>query len=94
MEEEEDSTHAVIEEGELDFRDLAARALEKTGMKTEERMRVANNLPPTALPQDRPALVEANNDEIMYGLTFNLPNAGLGVVEPNIPPAEPTLGDD
>ena len=30
----------------------------------------------------------------MYELTFDLPDAGLGVVEPNIPPAEPTLGDD
>jgi hypothetical protein len=30
----------------------------------------------------------------MYELTFNLPDAGLCVTEPNIPPAEPTLGDD
>jgi hypothetical protein len=53
-----------------------------------------NKLPPTALLQDRPALVEADNDEIVYDLTFDLPDAGLGVVEPNIPPAEPTLRDD
>jgi hypothetical protein len=53
-----------------------------------------NNLPPAALLQDGPALVEADNDEIVYELTFDLPNAGLGVLEPNIPPAEPTLGDD
>jgi hypothetical protein len=30
----------------------------------------------------------------VYELTFDLPNAGLGVVESNVLPAEPTLGDD
>jgi hypothetical protein len=94
LEDKEDSTHAVIEEEEPNFSDLAARALENAGVDTEERIQAANNLPPAALPQDGPALVEANNDEIMYQLTFNLPYAGLGVIEPNIPPAAPTLGDD
>jgi hypothetical protein len=30
----------------------------------------------------------------VYELTVDLPNTGLGVVEPNIPPAEPSLGDN
>ncbi len=84
----------MIEKEEPNFRDMAARALDDAGIDTEERIRAANNLPPAALPQDGPALVEADNDKIVYELTFDLPDAGLGVVESNIPPAEPTLGDD
>ncbi len=42
-------------------------------------------------PAGGPALIEANGDEIMYELTFDLPDAGFG-----IPGAEDTLemGDD
>ncbi len=94
LEDKEDSRHAVIEEEEPDFQDLATRALENAGIDTEESIWAVNNLPPTALLQGGPALVEADNDEIAYELTFDLPNAGLGIVESNIPPAEPTLGDD
>jgi hypothetical protein len=47
-----------------------------------------------ALPQNRPALFEDDNDEIVYEVTFDLPNAGLGVVESAIAPAEPTFWDD
>ncbi len=70
----------MIEEEEPNFPDLAARALENVRIDTEECIRAANNLPPATLLQDRPALVEADNDEIVYVLTFNLPNAGLGVL--------------
>ncbi len=94
LEDDKNSTQVVIEEEEPDFADLVAQALENAGIDTEECIRAANNSPPAALPQDGPALVEADNEEIVYELTFDLPDAGLGVVEPNTSPAEPTLGDD
>ena len=94
LEDKEDSTHMVIEEEEPNFQDLAARALQNAGIDTEECIWAANNLPPAALPQDGPALVEDDDDEIVYELIFDLPKAGLCAVEPNIPPADPTLGDD
>ncbi len=94
LEDKEDSTPVVIEEEEPDFQDLAAQALENARIDTEECIWAANNLPPAALLQDGPALVEDNNDKIVYELTFNLLDAGLGVIESNIPPAELTLGDD
>jgi hypothetical protein len=94
LEDEEDSTHVLIEEEEPNFQDLATQALENAGIDTEERIWAGNNLPPATLLQDGSALVETNNDEIVYELTFDLPDAGLGIIEPNIPPAELTLGDD
>ncbi len=49
LEGEEGPTHAVIEEEQPDFQDLAAGALENAGIDTEERIQAANNLLPPPL---------------------------------------------
>jgi hypothetical protein len=70
----EDPTHAVIEEEQPNFQDLAARALESAGIDAEEHIQAANNLASAVLPQKAPALVEARNDDIVYEVMFDLPD--------------------
>ncbi len=42
-----------------------------------------------------PALVEADDDKIVYRITFDLPDAGLGVAAvPAVNPTLPPLSDD
>jgi hypothetical protein len=75
--EERDFT-PVSDEPEANFRELAAAALHNAGIDMEERLRAvqeaASNAPVNV---HQPAVIEANEDKIVYKITFDLPDAGL-----------------
>ncbi len=75
LEEEERDFTPVSDDPEPDFRDLADAALQNAGIDADERIRAA--LAAGAAAPTGPALVEADEDEIVYELTFDLPDAGL-----------------
>jgi hypothetical protein len=68
----------VSDELEAYFRKLAAAALHNAGTDTQEQLRAAQEAASDA-PVDvhRPAVIEADEDEIVYEITFDLPNGGL-----------------
>ncbi len=74
LESEECDYQTVTDKPEPDFRDLAGAALHNAGIDANEMIRNAqgDNVQATG-----PALVEADKDEIVYELTFDLPDAGL-----------------
>ena len=76
-----------MDEPEPDFQDLAGDALYNAGINADEALRRANlgNTPPA------PAVVEAEDDELVYEITLDLPDAGLGLMNGN--PAM-ILGED
>lgn len=59
-------------------------ALENVGIAMANRLWAAREAMP-ALPPDGPCLVKAEPDEIVYDITFDLPDMGLvpGAVPPN-----------
>ena len=87
LEEQEQDFQPLTDEPEPDFRDLAGDALYNAGIDTDEALRRAHlgNTPPG------PAMVEGGDNELVYKLTFDLPDAGLGPTQGN-----PTmiLGED
>jgi hypothetical protein len=91
----EDDYPAITEEPEADFQHLAAAVLDNAAIDTVAQLRTARDLADAAAigiaPQNpRAALVEADKDEIVYKITFDLPDAGLEPnIEPTIPPAHP-----
>jgi hypothetical protein len=93
----DDDYTVITEEQAVNFQDLAAVALDNAGMDTVAWLRAARNLANTAAMAPKhstAALIEANKDRIVYKITFNLPNAGLGThIEPPIPPANATEVD-
>ncbi len=68
----------VSDEPEADFRELAGAALHNAGIDTEEQLQAvqegASNVPVNV---HQLAVVEADEDEIVYKITFDLPDAGL-----------------
>ncbi len=78
LEAEERDFTPVSDEPEADFRELAAAALHNAGINTEEQLwavqEAASNAPVNVY---QPAVVEADDDNIVYKITFDLPNAGL-----------------
>ena len=87
LEEQEQDFQPLTDIPEPDFRDLAGNALYNAGIDTDEALRRAQlgDTPPG------PAMVEANEDELVYKLTFDLPDAGL---QPTDGDAVVVLGDD
>jgi hypothetical protein len=79
LEEQEQDFQPLTDDPEPDFRDLAGDALYNAGIDTDEAFRRAQlgDTPPG------PAMVEANEDELVYELTFDLPDAGLGPTQGN-----------
>jgi hypothetical protein len=82
----------VTDEPEPDFGDLASAALDNAGIDTGDRLRAARAAADGAA-QNGPRIVEAEPDEIMYDITFNLPDAGLisGAIPP-VSDTEPAAG--
>ncbi len=78
LEAEERDFAPVSDEPEVDFRELAAAVLHNAGIDTEERLRAAretvNDVPGDV---DQPTITEADEDTIVYKMTFDLPDAGL-----------------
>ena len=89
LEVEERDFQTIEDEPEPDFRDLARAALHNAGIDANSMIQNAQggNIPPVG----GPALIESDGDDIVYELTFDLPDAGFGV-----PGADDTLemGDD
>jgi hypothetical protein len=79
LEEQEQDFQPVTDDPEPNFRDLAGDALYNAGIDTDKALRRAQlgDTPPG------PAMVEANEDELIYELTFDLPDAGLGPTQGN-----------
>ncbi len=82
LEEEEHNFQVVMDNPEPDFAALTAAALDNAGIDPHDRLhatqqllqqQAANPAPPTGA-----AMNEANEDKIVYEITFDLPNAGLG----------------
>ena len=65
----------VTDDPEPDFAELAAAALNNAGINAQDHQQAAQQRPE---PTNGPALIEADNDKIVYKITFDLPNAGLG----------------
>ena len=87
LEYEEPDFEVVMDKPEPDFCKLAAAALNNAGIDLVNRLCAARDVAVAkAATRSKPTLVEANNDKIMYEITFDLPNAGLGVVPPDAPP--------
>ncbi len=76
---------AVTDEPVPNFEQLAATALNNAGIDPQDRLRAAQ----AAAGRTGPTLVEADDNKIVYEITFDLPDAGLdgGNVVPNDTPA-------
>ena len=77
LEAEEREYQTITDEPEPDFRDLAGAALHNAGIDTNAMIRDAQG---NAVPQAPGPALTADKDKVMYELTFDLPDAGLGVV--------------
>ena len=77
LEAEEREYQTIMDEPEPDFRDLAGTALYNAGIDTNAMIQNAQG--DAMLQATGPALI-ADEDEVMYKLTFDLSDAGLGVV--------------
>jgi hypothetical protein len=73
LEREENDFQLITDEPEPDFRDLAGAALHNAGINADEMLRNTQGREPSS----GPALVEADEDELVYKLTFDFPDAGL-----------------
>ena len=105
LESEEADFSAVTDDPEPDFEQLAAAALDNAGINPQDRLHAAQaahtaaeaaRAAAAAAFQHRgPALVEANQDKIVYEITFDLPDAGLigGNAVPANDPPPPTPGE-
>lgn len=91
LEEDEQEFETVTTEPEPDFRQLAGVALHNAGIDAEGALRRAreNNVPQGTMP------VEDGDEEVVYEITFDLPDAGLlpNRVVPNDNDPEEPLGD-
>ncbi len=83
LEDKDINLQVVTDDPEPDFAELAAAALDNAGINAQDRLQAAQQRPE---PTNGPALIEADNDKIVYEITFNLPNAGLGGT--NVVPAD------
>ena len=91
---------AVTDDPEPDFEQLAAAALDNAGINPQDRLHAAQAAhtaaeaaraaAAAAFEQRGPALVEANQNEIVYKITFDLPDAGL--IGGNAVPPPPAPG--
>ena len=87
LESEETNFSIVTDDLEPDFKQLAAVALDNAGINPQDHLHAAQvahtvaeaarAAAAAAFKHRGPALVEANQDEILYEITFDLPDAGL-----------------
>ena len=74
--EDEDMAQAVVsDEPEPDFAELAAAALDNAGINANERLQAAAQR--ASVVAAGPAPIEADNNEIVYEITFDMPDDGL-----------------
>ncbi len=89
---EEAKFTAITEEDKPDFQALAMAALDNAGIDPNMRIRGANNYINNNANQQGPAFVEANQDKIVYEITFDLPDAGLAPGQNTIPAGADKFG--
>jgi hypothetical protein len=82
LEEEVVDHRAVTDKDELDFRVIAARALDNANINPATHLRAARAAEAQPVAPG-PALIDAEKDEIIFEPTFDLPDVGLA---PPIPP--------
>ncbi len=80
LEEEQSDFTPVTDEPEADFRELASAALHNSGINADNRIRAALG---AATEHNTPAVIESNEDELVYEVTFELPDAGLVPITDN-----------
>jgi hypothetical protein len=76
LEEEVVDHRAVTDKDEPNFRVLVARALDNANINPAAHLRAARTAEAQPVAPG-PAQIDANEDEIIYKLTFDLPDAGL-----------------
>ncbi len=94
LEREEAKFTTITEKDEPDFWALAAAALDNTGIDPDVRIRAANNYINNNAEQQGPAFIEADQDKIVYEITFDLPDAGLAPGQNTIPAGADKFGSD
>ena len=78
LETEEQDYAPVADELETDFRELAEAALHNAGINANDWIRTACTATARVTADGtRSAVVEADEDKIVYEITFDLPDAGL-----------------
>jgi hypothetical protein len=88
LEENEENFEAMTDDPEPDFDVLAAAALDNAGIDTGDRLQAARAAAALAgVPNTGPRLIETEPDELVYEVTFELPDAGLipGAIPPDTP---------
>ncbi len=76
--EETDEAPAITEEPAPSFKDLAAHALHNAGINHKDMLRAAHNRAEYEhVHNPGPAIIDANNDEIVYEITYDLPDTGV-----------------
>jgi hypothetical protein len=91
LEEDEQEYQTVMDEPEPDFWDLAGAALYDTGINAEDMLCAARAQVADKAQRQGPVLVKANEDKIVYKITFDLPDAGLPNANADL---QVPLGDD
>ncbi len=94
LEHEEAKFTAITEENEPDFWALAAAALNNARIDPDVRIQVANDYINNNAKQQGPAFIEADQDKIVYEVTFDLPDAGLAPGQNTIPAGTDKFGSD
>ena len=88
MESEESNFQLITDDPEPDICELAAAALDNAGINPTERIQaVRDRVAAVPAKSARPRLVKVNEVEIVYEITFDLPDARLG--QNTVPPDAP-----
>jgi hypothetical protein len=91
LEEDEQEYQTVTDEPEPDFRDLAGAALHNAGINAEDMLCAARAQAADEAQRQGPALVNADEDKIVYKIMFDLPNAGFPTANADL---QVPLGDN
>ena len=85
LEDEEADLQVVTDEPKPDFAELAAAALDNAGIDVNNCLQAVQR---ATLSHPGRALIEANDNKIVYEITFDMPDAGLAAN--NVVPAAAT----
>jgi len=79
LDEEEREFQTILDEPEPDFRDMATAALHNAGIDSDKTIQAgrAQALAAAHVVQRGAAVIEADEDELAYEITFNVPDEGL-----------------
>ncbi len=91
LEEDEQEHQTVADEPKPDFWDLACAALHNAGINAEDMLCAARAQAADKAQWQGLALVEADEDKIVYKITFDVPNAGLLTANADL---QVPVGDD